>query len=152
MPSKSFSNLFGSIAPNYQVGRDCYHDQDADPLRCGKEKEAAPCSIRAEVFKHKADYRVSDLLNLLPIALNVMPFARHSWISIRSSSVMCLFFFSLCCICLSTPVSQTKCYRKSLLNITATFSEIKLHCCIYFENLPEFTWSTLQHKVQQIFW
>ena len=34
-----------------------------------------------------------------------------------------------------TPVSQTKCYRKSLLNITATFSEIKLHCCIYFENL-----------------
>ena len=37
------------------------------------------------------------------------------------------------------PVSQTKCYRKILLNITATFSEIKLHCFIYFENLPEFT-------------
>lgn len=56
----TFSNPFGLSAPNYQVGRDCDHDQDADPLRCGKEKEAAPCSIRAEVFKHKADYRVSD--------------------------------------------------------------------------------------------
>ena len=56
----TFSNPFGLSALNYQVGRDCNHDQDADPLRCGKEKEAAPCSIRAEVFKHKADYRVSD--------------------------------------------------------------------------------------------
>lgn len=39
---------------------------------------------------------------LLPIALKVIPFARHSCISMRSSRIRCLLFRSLFCICLRT--------------------------------------------------